>query len=180
MPNNSGTPQSSDLPALTADYPILLSDDDPNIIIMVKMMLEQLGLSVMGALDSRDALLICQAVPVSLVISDIMKPVMNGFDFLERLRNDPATNHLAFMFLSANCQEVQRHGIQAGADAYMCKPFSRPNLQSMVQDLLLNRAVWQVPATFNPDIAASVTDTRLTNAAGPWNGTVWTTRRMRS
>lgn len=170
--------QPADLPDLTAKYPVLLSDDDMCIVRMVKVMLEHAGLTVLATLDPRDTLRVCQLAPVSLVISDIMKPHMNGFELLDALRTEPVTAPLAFMFLTSNCHQARRIGQQAGADACLCKPFSRRELVEMVEWLLLRRAAWQIPPTCDVQVCDTLFDSSATFAAGRWHDRVWTVRRL--
>lgn len=60
-----------------------------------------------------------------LIISDIMMPVMDGFDFCRKLRNDPTLNFIPFVMLTARTdEEHQLAGLQKGADAYLPKPFN--------------------------------------------------------
>src|SRR5262245_21080721 len=96
MPTSVPTPAT----ALTAARPILHTDDEVSNLILVKLMLERLGYTVISAASSWDALTICQTQPLSLVISDISKPKMSGFDLLEQLRSDSATKSLTFAFLT--------------------------------------------------------------------------------
>jgi PAS domain S-box-containing protein len=63
------------------------------------------------------------------VITDVMMPGMNGFELLAKLRSDPATSVLPVVVLSARAGEEARiEGLQAGADAYLVKPFSAREL----------------------------------------------------
>lgn len=170
--------QPGDLRALTSEFPILLSDDDSKIITMVKLMLEHAGLTAFAALDPRDTLHLCRSAPVSLVISDVMKPVMNGFEMLGYLRADPACSHLAFMFLTTNYREVMQQHAQLGADSCLCKPFTREDLIATVQNILLTRATCRAPFAYDPALVAAIHAQDRTYAAGQWYGPVWTTRRL--
>jgi CheY-like chemotaxis protein len=137
--------------ALTAARPILHTDDEISNLILVKMMLERLGYTVMSAVSAWDALSICQTQPISLVISDISKPKMTGFDLLEQLRASPATQALTFAFLTTRCDTITRNrGIALGADDYLCQPVPLRELSEKVGPLLL-KSLALVPGLALPE-----------------------------
>jgi CheY-like chemotaxis protein len=166
------------LPDLTRQYPILLSDDDPGIIMLMKLILERAGLTVLAALDPRDTLTICRASPVSLVISDVMKPVMSGFEMLNCLRTDPATRQLPFVFLSSGCNASRRkRGLSLGAHDYLCKPIYPNQLVTAIRTVLLEHGNWNPPPAYNPELHTALATTASVYADGPWFDRVWTIRR---
>ena len=164
------------LPELTAQSPVLLSDDDLGSLQLTRMILETHGLTVLAARDPRDTILICRAMPISLVISDIHKPAMNGLEMLSILRDDPVTASIAFLFLSTCSNEAPR-AFELGADGFLTKPFLRANLIDNVERILLDHGNWQSPDTLDPDLCAALTDPHDVQAAGPWYDIVWTTHR---
>lgn len=175
---SSGTVYPHNLPDLTAQYPILHCDDDAGIITLVKMMLERAGLTVIGAVDARDTVTICQKAPVSLVISDVMKPGMNGFDLLKYLRADPATQPIPFMFLSSETgQHWRQRGLDLGAEEYLGKPVYPAPLVKAVTAVLLKRGRWHVPPTYDPALTAALMASESRQARGSWHGKVWTARK---
>src|SRR5262249_47507661 len=94
---------------------------------------------------------ICQTLPISLVISDISKPKMSGFDLLEQLRADPDTHSLTFAFLTTRCDErTMKQGRSLGADDYLCQPVPLRELAEKVERLLL-KSLSLVPGLALPD-----------------------------
>lgn len=69
-----------------------------------------------------------------LIICDIRMPELDGYGVLAALRQDPATARIPFMFLTASADSSERHiGLAQGADEYMTKPFTLPDLLAAIQ-----------------------------------------------
>ena len=79
--------------------------------------------NVEHAADGSEALQSIARNPPDLVLSDIMMPRLNGFELLDRLRQDPATRHLPIILLSARAGGIRAEGISAGADDYLLLSF---------------------------------------------------------
>lgn len=92
---------------------------------LCRTIFERIGLQVVDTWSPLDAIHICQTHPVALVISDIMKPEMDGFQMLEHLRSDPRTAHIPVIFVTAT-SGTREMAFMAGADGYLLKPF-HPN-----------------------------------------------------
>jgi signal transduction histidine kinase/DNA-binding response OmpR family regulator len=76
-----------------------------------------------------------------IIISDVMMPVMDGFEFCTKIKNDPATSHIAFIILSAKANyESKMTGLESGADDYLIKPFSVDELLSRIKNLLQHQS----------------------------------------
>ncbi|MEP6952370.1 MAG: ATP-binding protein [Ginsengibacter sp.] len=72
-----------------------------------------------------------------MIISDVMMPVMDGFDFCDKIKSDPATSHIPFIMLTAKTNfESKIRGLQKGADDYLTKPFSVDELLSKIKNIL--------------------------------------------
>jgi len=133
----------ADLPALTAAHPVMLSDDDPEMVGLLTMILERERLTVIGTVDPVDTLRLCRTKPISLVVSDISKPTMDGFEMLSRLRGDAVTRAIPVLFLSARCRAEDFETAQRlGAVGYLVKPIRPRELVETVQRVLLTRGRW--------------------------------------
>ncbi len=105
-------------------YRVLVTDDDARSRSLERLILERNGgLTVVDTGDSEEAIAICRTQPISLVISDILKPRMNGLIILKALRSDPATQHIPFMFVTASGMDRHISPIELGANDYLAKPF---------------------------------------------------------
>jgi DNA-binding NarL/FixJ family response regulator len=116
---------------------LLLIDDDPNLILLVKDYLEFRGYEVQTADNGKEALnLLSQNLP-DMIICDIMMPEMDGYGLIENVRQDPRTSWIPVLFLSARGQSQDRiKGLNLGADVYMVKPFEPEELVAQVESSL--------------------------------------------
>lgn len=72
-----------------------------------------------------------------MIISDLMMPEMDGLEFCKRIKNDPHTNHIPFIMLTAKAADEHKlTGLQTGADDYLIKPFNKEELIFKVQNLV--------------------------------------------
>jgi DNA-binding response OmpR family regulator len=116
---------------------ILCADDDTDILSLVALRLERAGFDVLRAADGETAIqAVCERRPV-LAILDVMMPRLSGYDVLGRIRRDPSLDRMKVVMLSARVQDSDvEHGLAAGADAFLAKPFKAPELVATVQQLL--------------------------------------------
>ena len=134
---------------------LLLVDDEPGLREAVKDYLEESGFAVQVASNAREGWdLLQQSIP-DLVISDIMMPQVDGYQFLKQMREDPRFKRLPVVFLTAKGMTTDRiQGYQSGVDAYIPKPFDPDELVAIVENLLERRPVNQPVAEGEaPDIA---------------------------
>lgn len=117
---------------------VLLVDDEPNLILLVKEYLEFRGYEVIIAESSREALEILDRDLPDLIVSDVLRPEMNGFDFVRIIQYNVLTRSIPFLFLSATGCQLERRikGLNLGADAFMAKPFEPEELVAQVEALL--------------------------------------------
>ncbi|MGF1458963.1 MAG: response regulator transcription factor [Leptolyngbyaceae cyanobacterium] len=116
---------------------LLLIDDDPNLILLVKDYLEFRGYSVITAENGREALDILNGNSPDMIICDVMMPEMDGYAFVEHVRGNPETEWIPVLFLSAKGQSQDRvKGLNTGADVYMVKPFEPEELVAQVESSL--------------------------------------------
>ena len=116
---------------------LLLIDDDPNLILLVKDYLEFRGYEVMAAGNGREALEILNLHLPDMIICDVMMPEMDGYAFVNKIRQDSRTSCIPIMFLSAKSQSQDKiKGLTTGADIYMIKPFEPEELVAQVESSL--------------------------------------------
>jgi DNA-binding NarL/FixJ family response regulator len=116
---------------------LLLVDDDPNLILLVKDYLEFQGYTVTTAENGREALEVLKESKPSLIVCDIMMPDLDGYGFMERVRQDRQYDSIPAIFLSAKGQPQDRiKGLNHGADVYMVKPFEPEELVAQVESSL--------------------------------------------
>lgn len=107
---------------------VLIADDEPDIIEILKYNLEKQGYQVISARDGEEALEKATETKPDLVILDMMMPKKNGMEVCEILRGRPAFKETMIMFLTAlNDEATQLKGFSTGADDYVSKPVS-PNV----------------------------------------------------
>jgi DNA-binding response OmpR family regulator len=113
---------------------ILVVDDDTDIRLLLRELLERAGYAVDEAQDGREALRTLFTTPPALVILDVTMPDMDGYQTLERIRD---LSDVPVLMLTARTQELEKvRGLAAGADDYVAKPFGRQELLARVQALL--------------------------------------------
>ena len=116
---------------------LLLIDDDPNLILLVKDYLEFRGYEVITAENGREALDVLEQDIPDMIICDVMMPEMDGYALVEFVRQDPRMNWIPVLFLSAKGQSHDRvKGLNTGADVYMVKPFEPEELVAQVESSL--------------------------------------------
>ncbi len=116
---------------------LLLIDDDPNLILLVKDYLEFNGYEVITASHGREGIKILETETPDLIICDVMMPEMDGYAFIQQIRKNPRLDWLPVIFLSAKGQSQDRiKGLSQGADVYMVKPFEPDELVAQVQSTI--------------------------------------------
>ncbi len=136
---------------------LLLVDDEPGLREAVQAYLEDSDFAVEVASNARDGWELLQQTNPDLVISDIMMPQVDGYQFLKQVREDPRYRALPVVFLTAKGMTSDRiQGYQAGCDAYLSKPFDPDELVAIVTNLLARRAAAKETSenAESPDIAA--------------------------
>ncbi len=131
---------------------ILVVDDEPHIVDVVRAYLVRDGHAVVTALDGETALALARADPPDLVVLDVMLPRRSGFDVLRELRADGSP--AAVIMLTARDEVIDRvAGLEIGADDYVTKPFEPRELVARV-GAVLRRAAGATPGATD----ASATD----------------------
>lgn len=124
---------------------VLVVDDEPNIVDILRFNLQREGYEVLAAYDGPDGLRQAQTLSPDLILLDVMLPGMDGFQVCEELRK---TDQLTpVIMLTAREEERDRvMGLELGADDYVVKPFSVRELMARVRTNIRRQEVIAAPA----------------------------------
>ncbi|MCA9958483.1 MAG: response regulator transcription factor, partial [Anaerolineales bacterium] len=113
---------------------ILVVDDEPRLVNLVRGYLEQEGFKVVTAGNGRDALFAARDHQPDLIVLDLMMPEMDGWEFMRLHRQERST---PIIMLTARIEDVDKiAGLEMGADDYVTKPFSPRELVARVRAVL--------------------------------------------
>ncbi len=116
---------------------VLCADDDEDILSLVSLRLRRAGFEVATAADGEQAVEIARSRRPVLAVLDVMMPKRTGYEVLAAVRADESLRGMKVILLSARVQEGDiAQGMDAGADAYLAKPFKAQDLVSKVEELL--------------------------------------------
>ena len=116
---------------------VLVADDDDDILLLVTTRLRRDGFDVVSASNGNEALALARERKPALAVLDIGMPGLDGLEVLEQIRADEELHGMLVLLLTAKAQESDvRRGYEAGADAYVRKPFSPAELSTRVRELL--------------------------------------------
>lgn len=118
---------------LASEYKVLIVDDVPTNVMLVQAILKKEGYTLLTCDNGAKALKIAQEKHPNLILLDIMMPEMDGYEVLQYLKNDPETNNIPVIIMSAlsDMQSIVK-GYQLGAIEYVTKPFQREELLKRV------------------------------------------------
>ena len=141
-------------PAQTAQ--VLVVDDDPRMLSMMRRVLESDGYGVLMAADGETALDIVRREPVDLVILDVMMPHLDGFEVCRTVRRESV---VPILMLTARDEAADKvTGLDCGADDYVVKPFAADELMARVRALLRRAHPRQVEVLRFQDIEVVPTE----------------------
>lgn len=122
---------------MSASAVVLVADDDEDILLLVTARLRREGYELVQARDGEQALALARERRPDLAVLDIGMPGLDGLEVVAAIRSDPEIAGTRVLLLTAKAQEQDvRRGYEAGADAYMKKPFSPAELAAKVAELL--------------------------------------------
>jgi DNA-binding response OmpR family regulator len=115
---------------------VLVADDDPDMLTILRVNLEAEGYSVDAAEDGKVAWDMARDLHPDMVVLDVMMPSVDGLDVLARIRTDPGTRDIPVVLLTAKSTDQEIfEGWRAGADYYLTKPFQLDELLHFIEYL---------------------------------------------
>jgi DNA-binding response OmpR family regulator len=119
------------------DALVLVADDDDDILLLVTTRLTRDGFDVIEARNGDEAFALAKERRPKVAVLDVGMPGLDGLDVLARIREDEELQGMRVLLLTAKAQDSDvRRGYDAGADAYVRKPFSPGELSTRVRELL--------------------------------------------
>jgi DNA-binding response OmpR family regulator len=119
---------------------ILVVDDEPDVVEIVRFRLERDGHTIVSAADGPTGLVTAFTRSPDLVILDVMMPGIDGFEVLRRMKNDPRTAHTPVIMLTAKADfSSVAQGWNMDVDNYVTKPFEVDELSNIVKNVLTYR-----------------------------------------
>ncbi len=116
---------------------VLIIDDSTTIVAVLRKMLQQNGFQTLEAYTAEEGLELARDLAPDLIFLDIVLPGMDGFAALRALRREPNTKQVPIIMISGNLQATEQFYVQRiGADDFMKKPFSRPEVFARIDRLL--------------------------------------------
>ncbi len=120
---------------------ILVVDDELDTLNLLRMILEISGFNPITTLNSTDAITLAEAEKPDVVLLDIMMPKLDGFTLCKMMRQNPATNKLPIIFVTAyESLDIEDRRAEAGADMVIHKPIDMDVLVGAINDILKRRA----------------------------------------
>jgi len=134
---------------------ILIVDDNPDVLELLQVILTHAGYTTLTASTGEEASTKAQQSPPDLIILDLLLPGANGFTLCEQLRRHRATASVPIIIVTGWPGELTRFaGVEAGADAYVRKPFEGQEIVSRV-DALLHQSKESPSAAWRRDSGAA-------------------------
>jgi DNA-binding response OmpR family regulator len=116
---------------------ILVIDDNPADLKLVSSLLESQGYHVFSSNEAPAGIEMAMSIRPALIILDVMMPIINGYNICRLIKDQKEYEHIPILLLtSRTTDDDQRIGLEAGADAYIIKPFETQHLLDTVKKFL--------------------------------------------
>ena len=116
---------------------VLIMDDNDSLRAGIREILERAGYAVAEAADGREGLAKAESLRPDVLLLDVLMPELDGCEVCQRLKTNPPTAHIAVIFVTAvNDDAVHQLAIEAGAAAYITKPFHLETLPAVIEAAL--------------------------------------------
>ncbi len=149
-------------------YQLLVVEDNVELLMLMQQLLGQ-KYRVKTALNGEEALKIIAESELDLIVSDVMMPVMDGYELTRRVKGDPNTSHLPIILLTAKTQNEDREeALLLGADSFVTKPFKIGDLELRINNIIENRR--RIRREFKAQTAEQLEMLRMGASAGMGDG----------
>lgn len=119
---------------------VLIVDDEPNIVLSLKFLINQQGYDVRTAGSGEEALQALAEELPDLILLDVMMPKPDGYEVCQKIRATPEWKDIPVIMLTAKGRDVERQkGLAMGADDYITKPFATHELIAKVRAILMGK-----------------------------------------
>ncbi|HKK72042.1 MAG TPA: response regulator [Candidatus Krumholzibacteria bacterium] len=116
------------------DAYVLVADDDPLVLKSIEFILGRAGFHMRTVTDGAEALATARRDPPAVALLDVMMPELNGLEVCRAMKADPALAQVPVFLVTARAMSAERRlGLDAGADAYVTKPFVNSELVELVR-----------------------------------------------
>ena len=116
---------------------VLVVDDSPTEIHVLKTILEKNGHSVVSAENAEEGIKQAKEISPALILMDVVMPGMNGFQATRQISTDPVTNNIPIIIVSTKDQETDKMwGLRQGAKDYITKPAKEKELVNKINGIL--------------------------------------------
>jgi two-component system alkaline phosphatase synthesis response regulator PhoP len=116
---------------------ILIIDDEPDIIKVIRYRLKSMGYEIATAINGKEGLEAVRAIKPDLVLLDYLMPLLNGAEVCKEIRNDALLKHIPVILMTASIPTELEENIQTmGVDDYILKPFDPEVLIDKIKKLI--------------------------------------------
>ena len=116
---------------------VLLVDDDPQLLRVLRLQLEREGWVVENAPDAATAFRLLSEITPTVIVLDVMMPLLDGIELCQQIRHTPATARVPIVLLTAFTTDANRErAARAGASAVVAKPYDLEYLHSLLTELV--------------------------------------------
>ncbi len=116
----------------------LIVDDNSTNLYFLELLFKGYGFEVVSAPNGAEALTLARQSPPTLIVSDILMPIMDGWTLCQAWRGDPLLHHIPFIFYTATYTEAKDEelALKLGADRFVTKPQEPETLMAIINDVL--------------------------------------------
>ena len=124
-------------------YAILVVEDNVDVFYYMEHVLKNEHYTLYHARNGKEGLEKAQALVPDLIVTDVMMPLMDGFELCQELKHSEVTNHIPVIVVTARNTETDKlHGLDCGATCYLSKPFRADELLTQVRNIFEQRRIW--------------------------------------